>query len=144
MIGLLPPHVIDDHTKTFLKGCREHTLIFQQCHDCGHIRWPLSFVCPKCSSQRVEWIQSEGKGRVYTYIVFHTAFHPDFIGKTPYVVAIIELNEGLHFLAKIIGCNHTQIHCNMEVEVVWEDVSSELSLPSFQPLIVPLSSNNTR
>lgn len=128
------PGTIDDYTKAFWQSCKKHILIFQQCNDCGHFRWPLSYVCPKCSSQKAEWVQSEGKGYVYTYIVFHTPFHPDFIGKTPYVVAIVELKEGPHFLAKIIGCNHTQIQCDMQVEVVWEDVSTEISLPSFRPL----------
>ena len=135
MKNLLLTDLPDDYTRTFWRNCKEHSLTFQRCNDCGHVRWPLSFICPRCSSQGSEWVQSDGsKGRVYTYIVFHAAFHPDIIGKTPYVVAVIELKEGPHFLAKIIGCNHTQIHCNMAVEVVWEDVSSELSFPSFQPL----------
>ena len=115
----------DDYTKS--SGRLQRTLIFQRCNNCGHIRWPLSIVCPKCSSQKAEWIQSEGKGRVYTYVVFHVPFHPDFNDKIPYIVAIIELKEGPHFLSNIIGCDHTQIQCDMEVEIVWEDVSYKIS-----------------
>lgn len=128
------PDTIDDYTKAFWKSCKKHTLIFQRCNDCGHIRWPLSFVCPKCSSRKAEWVKSEGKGRVYTYVVFHVPFHPDFNDKIPYIVAIIELKEGPHFLTNIIGCDHTQIQCDMEVEIVWEDVSSDINLPKFRPL----------
>jgi len=130
----LVPDTIDDYINTFREGCKEHTLIFQQCHDCGHVRWPMSFVCPKCASQKAQWIQSEGKGRVYTYVVFHVPFHPEFIDKIPYIVAIIELREGPHFLTNIVGCTGTQVKCGMEVEIIWEEASSRISLPKFRPV----------
>ena len=105
MKNILFPDAIDDYTRIFGEACTQHALIFQRCHDCGHVRWPLSFVCPRCASQKVVWIQSEGKGRVYSYAVFHVPFHHELIDKIPYIVAIIELREGPHFLTNIIGCN---------------------------------------
>jgi uncharacterized OB-fold protein len=74
---------------------------------------------------------------VYTYIVFHVPFHPEFGDRIPYVVAVIELKEGPHFLANLVQCDHTQIQNYMEVEIVWEDVSSEINLPKFKLLTLP-------
>jgi len=137
MKNILFPDAIDDYTRIFGEACTQHSLIFQRCHDCGHVRWPLSFVCPRCASQKAEWIQSGGKGHVYSYAVFHVPFHHKFIDKIPYIVAIIELREGPHFLTNIIGCEPTQVKCGMEVEIVWEDVSSEINLPKFKLLTSP-------
>lgn len=137
MKNLLLPDTTDDYIKVFREACIQHTLIFQRCHDCGHVRWPLSFVCPMCASQKSEWVQSEGKGRVYTFVVFHVPFHSKFTDKVPYIVAVIELREHSHFLTNIIGCDPAQVKCGMEVEIVWEDVSSGISLPKFKPLTLP-------
>ena len=43
-----PLPILNEDTRSFWNGCREHQLRFQKCTDCGHIRWPVSFICPKC------------------------------------------------------------------------------------------------
>ena len=89
--------------------------------------------CPECHTSQTQWIVACGKGSVYTFAVFHRSFHQAFEGDLPYVTAIVELEEGPHLLTNIIGCPPDQIHCGMPVEVTWEDVSKEFSLPKFMP-----------
>jgi len=90
-------------------------------------------ICPECHSTQTEWITGGGKGVVYTFAVYHRAFHPAFKDDLPYVSAIVELEEGPHLLTNIIGCNPDDVRCDMPVEVLWEDVTDEFSLPKFKP-----------
>jgi uncharacterized OB-fold protein len=76
---------------------------------------------------------ASGKGKIYTFAVYHRAYHPGFQKDLPYVTAVIELEEGPHFLSNIIGCKTDEVRCDMPVEVVWEDINEEFSLPKFKP-----------
>ena len=120
-------------TQPFWDGCKEHELRFQKCMDCDHVRWPPSIICPECHADQTEWITAGGKGVVYTYAVYHRAFHPAFKDDLPYVAAIVELEEGPHLLTNIIGCKPEEVRCDMPVVVAWEDVTDEFSLPKFKP-----------
>jgi uncharacterized OB-fold protein len=128
----LPQPNADD--RFFWNGCKEHKLLFQKCLNCGLVRWPPSIICPNCHSNDTEIIEATGKGRIYTYAVYHQAYHPGFESEIPYVTAIIELEEGPHFLSNITGCEPDKVECDMPVEVVWEDITKEFSLPKFKPI----------
>ena len=121
-------------TRPFWDGCRKHELRFQQCVPCGHVRWPASIICPACYSKEAEWIKAGGKGTVYTYSVYHQAFHPSFEKDIPYVTAIIALAEGPHLLSSMVGCSPEDVYCDMPVEVTWEDIDKAFSLPKFKPV----------
>jgi uncharacterized OB-fold protein len=127
----LPQPNADD--RPFWEGCQKHELRFQKCSDCGHVRWPAALICPDCYSDETEWITATGKGKVYTFAVYHRAYHPGFAKDLPYVAAVIELEEGPHFLSNIIGCPTSEVRCDIPVEVVWEDINDDFSLPKFKP-----------
>jgi len=124
---------VNPDTQPFWDGCKAHELRFQKCMDCGHVRWPPSMICPECHAAQAEWIAAGGKGAVYTYAVYHRAFHPAFKDDLPYVAAVVELEEGPHLLTNIIGCKPEAVRCDMPVVVAWEDVTDEFSLPKFKP-----------
>lgn len=121
-------------TQTFWDGCKEHQLKFQKCWNCHHVRWPPSVICPVCYSNDTEWIVASGKGKVYTYCIYHQAFHPDFKKDLPYVVAIVELDEGPHLITNIVGCEPGEVRCEMPVKVVWDNGNTGFSLPKFKPV----------
>ncbi len=126
------PNVNDDN-KEFWAGCKVHQLRFQKCQSCGNVRWPASPFCPQCFARGMEWIISEGRGYVYSYAVYHVAYYPGFEKEIPYVVAIVELEEGPRLLTNIVGCRPDDVKCGMQVEVTWEDITEEFSLPKFKP-----------
>ena len=124
---------VNADTKPFWEGCREHQLRFQKCTHCSHVLWPPSVLCPLCYSRDTEWLVLSGRGRVYSFVVYHQAYHPAFEDDLPYVVAIVELDEGPHILTNIIGCSPDSLRCDMPMEVVWEKVTDEITLPKFRP-----------
>ncbi len=120
--------------KPFWDACAQHELKFQKCLVCGKIRWPAAFICPDCHSEKSDWVQVSGRGKVYSYAVYHQLFHPGFEKDLPYVTASIELEEGPRLLSNIVNCPSDQVYCEMPVILVWEDVNPEISLPKFQPV----------
>ena len=117
----------------FWEGCRQHELKFQQCSHCKHIRWPPSHLCPRCHETAINWLISKGVGKIYTFAVYHAAFHPGFKAELPYTVAVVELDEGPHILTNIIGCPPEKVTCDMPVQVTWEEIEEGICLPKFMP-----------
>ena len=125
---------LNSDNRFFWEGCRNHELRFQSCSNCGHVRWPPADLCPQCHSTETGWLISTGIGKVYTFAVYYTAFHPGFAADLPYTVAIVALDEGPHLLTNIVGCQPHEVKCDLPVEVVWEEVDEKTTLPKFRPL----------
>ena len=128
-----PLPAINEDTAPYWEYCRKHELRMQKCQQCGYIRFPVSIVCPKCHSLEAEWTKLSGKGKVYSFIVYHQAYHPSYKDDIPYAVAIIQLDEGPRMESNIIGCKMEDIKIDMPVEVSFDDVTDEVTLPKFKP-----------
>lgn len=117
------------------EGCRTGELRVQRCRDCGeHIFIPQP-ACTHCLSMDLQWVLCSGRGRLYSYTVVHRPQQPAF--DIPYVVAIVELEEGLHMLTNLIDCPERSIRVDMPVEAVFQPVSDEITLPYFRPAVPP-------
>jgi hypothetical protein len=84
-------------------------------------------------STNTEWARVSGRGKVYSWTIFHYLYHPAFSQDIPYNVAIVELEEGPRMHTNIVGCSNEDIYIDMPVEVVFEDISEEIALPKFKP-----------
>ncbi|MBN2035012.1 MAG: Zn-ribbon domain-containing OB-fold protein [Deltaproteobacteria bacterium] len=126
------PHVTEDN-REFWNGCKAHELRFQKCRICAHIRWPASIICPLCHSKETDWVIASGKGKVYTFAVYHVAYHPGFKDDLPYVVALVALEEGPHLLTNIVDCLVEEVKVDMPVMVTWQDITEDFALPKFRP-----------
>lgn len=123
---------ISADTRPFWEGCRQHLLKIQRCTGCGVFRWPPGYLCPKCLCSESQWVASQGKGRVYTFAVYHVAYHSGFQEEVPYVVAIVQLAEGPRMMTNIIGSDPGEVYCGMPVEVAWDDVDDKITIPRFR------------
>lgn len=112
---------------------RRGELRLQQCGACGALRFPASAVCASCDSDVAVWTRVSGKGRVFSWVVFHKAYFPGFAAEIPYNVAMIALDEGPMFITNVIGVDNADLRKGMRVEVVFEKVSDEFTIPKFRP-----------
>jgi uncharacterized OB-fold protein len=80
----------------------------------------------------VEWAKLSGKGVIYSYVIYRTAYHPAYENDIPYVVAIIQLDEGPRMESNITGCDVEDVKMNIPVEVIFEDVADTVTLPKFR------------
>ena len=114
----------------FWEGIQRHELVFQRCRDCGHWVHPPRPTCPKCRSLEKDWVPSAGKGTVYASVTYRNAPHPGF--EAPYSVILVELEEGVRLVSNMIDTHPEDTHIGMPVEVVFDDITEDLTLPRFR------------
>lgn len=124
----MPDHV----TSTFWDAARDGKLMLQRCPDCNEYQFFPQSYCRRCLSENLEWKESSGKGKVYTYTVVHRPPSAKFQDETPYTVALIELDEGVRMMSNIVGVSPDEVRVGMNVKVVFEEVTSMISLPKFK------------
>jgi uncharacterized OB-fold protein len=131
---LKPLPVPDPDSGPFWAGCREHRLLIQRCAGCGAFRYPPGPVCPHCRARGADWVQSAGRGTVYSWIVVtHPVPKEVYAAEVPYVVALVELEEGVRMASNIVGCAPAEVRADMPVEVLFDEVAPGVALPRFRP-----------
>ena len=124
---------MDEESKPFWEACARHELYVQKCRSCGKIfYYPRSF-CPEDLSQDFEWIKCSKKGKVYTFTVTQQNQSPGFRNDLPYILAYVELEEGVRLLTNIVNCEPKEVKVGMLVELTFVDASPEISIHLFQP-----------
>jgi uncharacterized OB-fold protein len=118
-------------SKPHWEGCRNGELRVQRCSDCGAFEFVPKPVCTRCFSESLEWVTSSGRGHVYSYTEVHRPQRPSF--DVPYIVAIIELEEGWHMLTNLVECTNDDVSVGLEVEVDFRRMSDTITLPYFRP-----------
>ena len=119
-------------SEPFWEGCRRHELLLPRCQQCASYWSPPSAICPECLSMEWEWTRASGRGRIYSFGVYHRVYHPGFQDDIPYVVAVVELDEGPRLVSNVVHCTPEELQCDMPVEVIFEDVTPEATLYKFQ------------
>ena len=92
-------------------------------------------MCPSCRSLDAAWERASGRGTLHSFTVSHRAFHPFWKDRVPYVIATIELEEGVRMVCDMPGLAPDEAAIGLRVEVCFEDVDAELTLPRFR--VVP-------
>jgi uncharacterized OB-fold protein len=123
-------------SQPFWDAAKEHRLVYQRCKACGtRVFYPRD-VCPgpMCFGVgTLEWVESRGRGWVYAHTISYQPASPEFAADVPYVLAIIELDDGWRMNSNVINIDPQDVEIGMRVEVVWDDVTPEFTLPKFQP-----------
>jgi uncharacterized OB-fold protein len=128
-----PSPPIDTWTKPFWTGARQNKLLLQYCPACLHFIFYPRRYCPFCDSDQLEWVQAAGRGQVYAFTVVRNNAPSAFLADMPFVIAIVRLEEGVKMMTNIVGCEPDDVYTEMPVEVVFEPLNAEISLPKFKP-----------
>ena len=116
----------------FWAACREHRLALPYCRSCGKPHLPPGPVCPHCLSDDLEWRTVSGRGVISTWVVVHKEWFPAFRADLPYNVVQVELEEGPRLTANVVGAGPGDLKIGLPVEVVFDDVSPDLTMPRFR------------
>jgi uncharacterized OB-fold protein len=127
-----PLPALDGLHGEFYGFCKQHQLRFQRCKGCGTWRHVPREICAECSSWDWEWSESSGRGRVFTWTTVTRALHPAFRDDCPMAPVVVELEEGVRLLSQIVDCPPEELTIDMPVQVVFEDVTEEVTLPKFK------------
>lgn len=122
--------VVYKSSTPFWEGIKEKQLLLQRCKECGKWLHPPRPVCPKCRSREQEWVPSAGKGTIYSWVTIHESPHAAF--KSPYTVVLVEMDEGPRLVSNMIDIAAEDLQIGMPVEVVFDDIAEDLTLPKFR------------
>jgi len=129
--------VPDVETSNYWKAAAEGRLVIKHCNACGRNFFYPRSACPHCWSTDTTWMLSAGLGTVYTFTVVHQNDLPPFRDRVPYVVAVVELAEGVRMTTNIEGVDPEAVVCGMPVRVSFRsEARSEddsVALPVFVP-----------
>jgi uncharacterized OB-fold protein len=128
-----PLPAISSMNKAFWDALKKRELRLQKCDGCGKVWYPPSPLCPECWSRKFTWTRLSGRGRVNSWVVFHQSYFRGFDAELPYNVAEVELDEGPRLLTNLVGISNDRIRAGMPVEIVFEDVTNEITLAKFRP-----------
>ena len=124
-----PP--VSPTTEPFWEATRDRRFLLQWCTDCNRAIFYPREVCPSCLGSSLEWRESPGRGRVYTYTIEYRPQNPNLAA--PYTVALIDLDEGVRMMANVIDCEPDAVSIGMPVMIAWEALSDGRNLPMFAP-----------
>ncbi len=116
----------------FWDAAHRHELYAYKCGNCGTY-YAQPVTCIKCDNPQMAWVKVSGRAEVYTFCVYHQSFHPAWNNDIPYNVAYVKLAEGPLLMTNIVGCDNKNIRVGMPVEVTFDDINEEVTLPKFKP-----------
>ena len=117
-------------TAGFWKAAAEHRLVVPRCNKTGRYFFPPERCVPGTDDTDWDYVESSGRATVYTYSVVYRPVSSDF--ETPYVLAVVDLDEGWTMMTNIVDCPPDDIHVGLPVEVTFLDVDAG-ALPVFRP-----------
>ena len=122
-------------TKPFWDACKNHELVIPRSKTTGeYFFYPRAFSPGDDMTDDIEWVKASGKAKVWTFAIHHMGPTKVYKGDPPYVVALVETDEGVKMMTNVVDCDPKDVHIGMEVEVVFDDVTDEVTLPKFRPV----------
>lgn len=122
-----------DHSAEFWEATTEGRLLIQRCGSCSAAIFYPRVNCGTCGSTDLSNEEVSGRGSVFTYTIARRPTHKAFAEAGPYVIAIVELEEGPHLTTNIVECAPEEVTIGMKVEVTFAEESNGIALPLFRP-----------
>jgi uncharacterized OB-fold protein len=90
-------------TAPYWEAARQGRVALQRCRDCEWVWHPPMPACPECRSADIEWFESSGRGWINSLSTIRHAAHPAVSQALPYVVCLIQLEEGPRVITNLCG-----------------------------------------
>jgi uncharacterized OB-fold protein len=115
--------------RPYWEGCRAGELRMQYCEQCERFQFYPRIICSHCGAEALTWRVVSGRGCVASFTVVRRGISPAY--SAPYVVALIDLEEGVRLMSNVVGCDPDQVTVGDAVAVRFESWGSEHVLPVF-------------
>jgi uncharacterized OB-fold protein len=138
MEASLPAPIPNADSLPYWNAARERRLLIRKCDDCGALHFMPRYLCPVCWSEKLVWVESKGIGTVHSFTIIRRAPMAAFAPRVPYVVALVELDEGPRMMSNILGESALSIAIGDKVQVTYEDRGDGALIPQFIPVKDPL------
>jgi len=128
-----PEPVPTPETRPFWEGCAAGELRIQRCTSCDRYVFYPRPLCPHCGAGDLEWVTSDGTATLHSYVISHRPA-PGFAGDVPYVIAVVELPEGVRMMTNLVNVDPDpdRLPLDLPLRVVFQQRGA-VSLPLFEP-----------
>ena len=129
-----PVPIPQQESDYYWEKCKEHELWLRHCNQCNKAYFYPRDICPVCFGRDTKWIQASGTGTLYTYGIVHQIPRPNYKGPVPFVIAMVQLDEGPIMPTNLVEVepDPANLKIGMPVEVVFDDITENISLPKFK------------
>jgi uncharacterized OB-fold protein len=126
--------VPNEWTKPFWDAARQGRLVLQRCQSCGHFQHPPYATCVNCISIDLTFEPVPGTGTIYAYSIMYHAGDKRFAAAIPYASIIVELDAapGALLAGNLLGVPYTAAKVGRRVEVVFQPLNDDITLPQFR------------
>ncbi len=121
-----PAPAINVETQHFWDAAADGKLLVKKCNDCGENHYYPRTICPHCFSDKTEWLETSGKGKIYSYSVMRRS-------PVPYAIAYVTLEEGVTIMTNLVECDFDALAIGQDVKVAFRKTAEGHSLPVFTP-----------
>ncbi|MBC5762838.1 Zn-ribbon domain-containing OB-fold protein [Ramlibacter albus] len=128
-----PLPIIDPESAPYWSALKERRLVLKRCRDCGRHHFYPRALCPHCHSDALVWSDARGTGTIYSYTVARRPAGPAFKPDVPYVIAVVDLDEGARMMTNVVTDDVDSIRIGQRVCVAFDAVTEEVTLPRFKP-----------
>jgi hypothetical protein len=127
-----PSAIPDPDTAPYLSAALENRLVVQRCDSCGQHQLYGRAICKFCGGT-VTWVDASGRGTVASWTVIRQNHSRPWREMLPYVVALVDLDEGPRLMTNIVGCDPDEVSIGMKVRARFEHISDEAAIALFEP-----------
>lgn len=125
---------VTDENETYWYGLREGKLFVQRCVSCRSLQFYPRFFCTHCHGRELEWHETKGTGTVYTFTVIRRPPVEAFKDDVPYILALVELDEGIRIMTRIVNLAPEECAVGMPVQLALRELEKDVVLPMFAPM----------
>lgn len=121
-------------TQPYWDAARRGELLLPFCRPCGRFFYYPRPFCPTCFRWDVEWRRASGRGTLHSYAVHHRALTPGFDELIPYVPALVDLEEGVRVVTRLVDVDPAspRLRVGAPVEASFDAVTEEITLVHFR------------
>jgi uncharacterized OB-fold protein len=118
--------------QAFWEGAKRHELLIQRCTGCGTLRGWGKPMCAECNAFDSEAVPASGRGTIWSYTTTYHGWSRAWREAVPYTVVVVQLDEGPRLTSNLVDAEPEAIRVGLPVEVVFDDVTAEITLPKFR------------
>jgi uncharacterized protein len=122
----------DNASRHYWQRAADGQLVLQRCTTCDAFQFYPRALCVACAGD-TEWVDASGRGTLYTFTVIRQNRSEAFAPLSPYVVGIVELDEGVRMMSNIVDCAIEEVAVGMALEVLLLQAADDVGLPFWRP-----------
>jgi len=121
-----------DVTQPFWDGVNEHRFLLQYDPEAGKYQFYPRGISVHTGKQNLEWREVPGSGTVYSWTETVVPAQ-GFEGQEPYLIACVELDEGVRLMSLLHNCTADEVKIGMRVRMCWDKINDDFEFFAFEP-----------